>query len=358
VGNTSIANVTVVSAVTWGITAISIGGNPGQYLSLALDSTGKPQIAYYNTNSQGTQKIARYNGSSWSSQTVDGTHKTGSWNSLALDGSGNGRVSYYDSGANQLKFATYNGSSWSKQVSDDGGTGHNDVGQYSSLVLDSSGNARISYYDATAHALKYVAQTGPTTWATPMVVDNAVGTWATGSFTSISLDPTAGHQPRIAYYDAAAHQLKFASFDGSAWTTQAVPGADGQYGSLALESTNGYARISFYDRTSHWLKYVEQTGTSTWNAAVTVDSSGDVGQSSSLALDSSSNPRIACYDATNKNLKCALGFGGAWDIQTVDTGGASDVGQGASLRLDPATGKVRIAYWDASAQALKYASQQ
>jgi hypothetical protein len=233
-----------------------------------------------------------------------------------------------------------------------------DVGQYSSIAINPSAYGRISYYDATHHWLKYVEQTGPTTWGSPQVVDNTGGT-DVGSYTSIALDPVgASHYARIAYYDATNNRLKFASYNGSTWTYSAVPSTvGGQYASLALDPTTGDARISYYDPASHRLMYVSQTSGS-WNAPQVVDSAGSVGRYCSLGLDGSGNPRISYYDATNTNLKCALWAVTAWDLETADTGGSSNVGLYTSIKIDPATGKAKIIYFDASASAVKYAVQQ
>jgi hypothetical protein len=72
--------------------------------------------------------------------------------------------------------------------------------------------------------------------------------------------------------------------------------------------------------------------------AQTVDSGGDVGYCSSLALDSNNFPHISYYDATNKDLKYAHWTGTAWDIQTVDSGeyAWASVGGSSSLALDSA----------------------
>lgn len=73
----------------------------------------------------------------------------------------------------------------------------------------------------------------------------------------------------------------------------------GQYSSLALDS-NDNPCISYYDVTNGDLKYAERTDT-VWDV-FTVDSTGDVGQYSSLALDNNDFPHMSYYDATDGDL--------------------------------------------------------
>jgi len=151
--------------------------------------------------------------------------------------------------------------------------------------------------------------------------------------------------------------------DDSACTTPANTEVDmdGQGGTveehdMKLNSVNGYPVIAFFDETNDDLEVVRcNDATCTSTTTTTIDSSGDVGRTPSLQLDSNNYPVIAYHYNTSQDLKivhcgstdCSSGN----TINTVDSGG--NVGDYPSLQLDTTNGYPVIAYYDATNTAIK-----
>jgi hypothetical protein len=127
----------------------------------------------------------------------------------------------------------------------------------------------------------------------------------------------------------------------------------GKYVSLAFDTAGNTAYISYYDVSNHDLRAawpVTSGGNcglnNTWYCE-TVDSAGDVGMYSSIAVFGS-NTGIAYYDATNSALKfaertCHHGVC-SWSIVTIEDPLFGSSGSYASLKYD-SNGVAHIAYY-------------
>jgi hypothetical protein len=98
--------------------------------------------------------------SSWIQMPADEGYNVGNWTDIAIDSSGNIHISYYDAADADLKYAFYNGVDWSTIIVD--GLDAN-VGQMTSIVLDENGLPHITYYDETNNDLKHAFISTPLT---------------------------------------------------------------------------------------------------------------------------------------------------------------------------------------------------
>jgi hypothetical protein len=347
-------NLCGICSSIWVIETVDSAGNVGADTSLALTPNYPyiPHISYRDVTSD-SLKHAWLSGTTWFSNTVD----AGCWRtSLALVPTyPHTPCISYDGCQNYTKFAWLEGTTWISETVP-AGTFAGD----SSLALEPTYpyTPHISYfYDLGGFKSLYHAYLSGTTWVS--------GTWErepvelpgseAGRSSSLALESTSPYIPHISYrYRIGDSDLRHAWLSGTTWLTETVDsvGDVGKHTSLALDSS-GNPHISYFDDTNNALKYAWLSGT-TWFSK-TVDNIGEPPYNrgrSSLELDQSDLPYISYYDATNGDLKLAYFNGTVWFIQTVDSRG--DIGQYSSLALDQ-DGCPHISYYDATNGDLKYA---
>jgi hypothetical protein len=129
-------------------------------------------------------------------------------------------------------------------------------------------------------------------------------------------------------------------------------GDAGKFTSIALDSS-GNPHISYVDYTvwnSYDLKYAYLSG-DTWYIS-TLDSASHVKTNTSIALDSHDNPHVSYFDEDSDDLKYTYYDGDSWNTETVDS--TDDVGRNSSIELD-SSDRPRISYFDNTNNAMKYA---
>jgi hypothetical protein len=139
------------SGGTWGLESIAEGGKPS---SLKLDSNGRPRLAFNGTPGS-SARFASFDGASWNVGTIDTQgflQGRRPFVSLALDSTGAPHVAYVDYINQALKYASRSADgTWTIAIIDQGG----DIGDFCSLQIDRQNGAHISYLDLTRGLLKY-----------------------------------------------------------------------------------------------------------------------------------------------------------------------------------------------------------
>jgi hypothetical protein len=294
---------------SWNKGVLDGPNNMGPYSSAKFNSKSEPMVAYYDLGN-GNLQFAYWYANAWRFQTVDSNNDVGKFVSLAVDSLDRPHVAYYDATNLDLKYAFANWDTtnkvwaWTIQPAVDTG---GDVGQFASLGLDSNNSPYITYYDVTNTALKHAFKSPIDAWVSEFVDNSA----AVGQFSSLAVyNPTTLY---VTYYDQTNGNLLFAQKNGSIWTAGQIvdggmPNVDvGQYTSLAFDAS-GDGRLSYYDVTNGDLKYAfYDLPAGTWTVDPTpIDSSGNVGLFTSLAINSNGQVGISYYDYTNSDLKFAM----------------------------------------------------
>ncbi len=305
------------------------------YPDIKLDSSDFPVVAYY----EGTTldlNIVHCNdrdctGDNESVTAPDTTGTTGQYPSIALDSSGYPVVAYYDSSAADLNLLHCNDANCSggdDTISSVDSTGT--VGLYPSMVLDGSGYPVIAYYDSTNTNVKLVhCNDANCSGGNESTVTIDGSTTTVGNLIrSISVTLDSSGYPVIVYYDNTNTDLKMTRCNdancsgGDETTSTIVTSANdtGRYVTIRLDGSS-YPMISFEDWTNRDQMYLHCNDTACAggdDTPVTIDSgTADYSEmeinSSGFPIfvyDAAPYPRIAaCADANcSSNTKTYLGL--------------------------------------------------
>lgn len=334
----------------------------GGYTSIATDGMNRVHVSYYDWN-QRALMYTRWDGVSWTTPLmVDGNppdkgYDVGKYSSIAIDKSNLAHISYMDEKYDGLKYAYDTGSGWEVEDIDTQQAPNFRYGGFTSLVLDSLGNPYISYQDWQNYSLMIASPAiggactapgcracGPAGGWQCRIVDNVD---ATGLYTSLGLN--SGGDLMISYYDVTNGDLHYAeSANGRTWSTDVIfaSGDAGLYTSLAVDG-NGYPGISYYTASNGLLAFIRWTGSQWSNSGIVY--AGDLGAYSSLAISKFNVPYVSFFNDIGDQLKMPFSLGQGWINQIVKFGGGSYSSTQMTQAGDP-----RVAFYDFANYDLVY----
>lgn len=315
----------------------------GYYLDMALDSEGRPWLAYREAE-RGILQVARGAGDPAVFDTVwdvDGVPDTsgpipsggfqgGYYASIAIDSNNAPHVAHWNQEDGGLRYATLVGDAWEAEDVEEG-----EVGQFTDIVLV-DGEPLISYYDYGSGALK-VARKSSTGWQDEVVDAGDVGPDAeaaeldapdVGLYTNLYVDGSG--TVWLAYYDRANGDLKIASGGFGNWSIVGSYGSEVDVGAWpTLTSDGSGVFVAFQNLTSQTLWWASVGGTI---SAEVVDEGAFTGADSSIVWQDG-NAVIMYQDSQNNDAKLAVQDGaGGWTLSTHMADGA--VGFHNSLAVD------------------------
>lgn len=342
------------ATVAEGWTAIVIG--QGIKPTLALDSSGSPAIAYlFEAISGGFVSFAAASEDWTPDQFVEG-YFYGPLD-LTFDPEDRPNIVYHDHQASSFQqdlgdntHAVRDGSWLITALEDDGHDGWD-----SAIAIGSDGIVRAagidpSQFNSTDGVEYYENVNG--VWTV-----TAIGSGPIQYEFNVSLAVSPQNLPALTYYDNKSGDLMFASFDGSAWSIEAVAteGTVGKFSALVFDA-EGRPHIVFFEDGSGragLVKYAVR-GEGGWTIEV-VGELADVRQGmtgarriTSVALDTEGVPHVAFSDAGS--ISYATRTVSGWQVEEIVTRGDRPLGQLVSLKLS-ADGTAHLAFYEVTSGA-------
>ena len=284
-----------------------VGENPS--IAIGVDD-GLPVISYYDSTN-GDLKVAHCGKPDCSSgntlTTVDSTGSVGENSSIAIGADKLPVISYYDFTNGNLKVIHCGNVDCSSGNDLTTVVSNGSVGVNFSLAIGGDGLPVISYYDKVSSALK-VAHCGNADCTSGNTLTFMHSAGVVGENSSIAIGGNGF--PVISYVDFTLDILNVAHCGNETCTSKTLTTVDstGENPSIAIGVDDGLPVISYYDFTNGVLK-VAHCGNATCtsgNTLTVVDSEGNVGFFSSIAIGSDGFPVITYLDVTNgSNLKVA-----------------------------------------------------
>lgn len=323
--------------------------NVGQYNSIAISpADGNKYITYTDSTSNTLKIISTSDGTLWFPPAVIGASVLGH-SAMAIDSAGNIHVVYLQEGSPNKVIYTSSGAGWlAPAVLAD--TTVTDI--YPAIAIDSNNNVHISCASDTG--LSYITDiTGA--WQTLAVDSGNIGEYP-GFYTSIKVDGSIVH---ISYYDPVNENLKYARSGNIAPQTE--PGCNPGWNCYTLDSTgnvgmhsslalySGKVYITYYDSTNRRIKLITDESGDFISSVAFSNLSGET----ACPLFIEPDGRMHMSYISGQALYYASSRWG-WAAYNVD----SLIGNGVytSIAVD-SSGKAYISYYDATDQDLKYAHQ-
>jgi hypothetical protein len=231
----------------WHTETVSGAGDLGP-VSLALNGTGKPHIAFLD---QSALFYAYQDDTEWQISTVTSVSSNSSYVSLALDTADTPHVLYSAPASRFPVYARLVGGEWLTETVDSEGFG----GGSGALALDSAGHPHVSYSSTTDdrnRLVKYANHDG-TQWRIETIDRTPSGVQV------IKLAVDASDHPHIVY-QMPDEEVKYAWFDGRVWHRESVVKATGYQFLAPGMALDRYGRphITYHDSKEGSLNYTRR----------------------------------------------------------------------------------------------------
>jgi hypothetical protein len=288
-------------------------------ISLALDSTGIPCVAFADGGYGNKLTVMKHTGSGATGWSLVGSggFSTGAASciSLASDSAGHLYVGYIDAGTNKATLMKFSGATWAKLGDAPAASG---TANYASVALDPGSNPCLAFEDITAGYADMYWYNG--SWHEYAGAAVSLGA---ATYTSLAFDSAGG--PCVAFRDAGSKATVRRFINGTGWTPVGSAGFSGPNPvDISLAAANsGPLYVAYQDGGVAGSKAsVMKFDGSSWTYAGSQGISSGQATRTSIKANAQGVPYIAFVDGGNGNKATVMYYTGSGSL------GWSAVGSG------------------------------
>lgn len=277
-----------------------------RYCSIAVTAANAPIIAYGSSTVGSVLNLAEWNGGGFTLTPIydDPINSTGYAPSLFIDAAGAYHIGWDPGSTGSLVYLTNRSGAFVVRPLDAGNAGLAQI----DLLVDGRDQLHAIYNHTIGTEARYVRIAGSPvkkTQITAMVDPEAARIFYDGDRTLIT----------YSVYNSitGTYDVDLATYQYGTWTTEYVGAGAYDGASLAVDA-NGKLHLAWYDVFNYDAYYATNAGGS-WSVQL-LDSAGDVGYESEVAVGPDGNPVVAYLDYDNARLKLARFDGAQWNFTT------------------------------------------
>jgi hypothetical protein len=316
------------------------------YFPSVVARGGVVHATWWYSGAEHVSFYGRRSGSAWTvSDPEDSAPSNDAWPVLAVDASGDPHVVYYAEPSGTLRYArgASGGTAWAFRAEHVSTAG---PGSFPAIAIDSAGRLHVANRFNTSGYLAYNVR-GASTWAAgPTLGDGVVGELA-----SLAIDALDG--VHAVFHDARADRLLYAHLarGGTRWDVSAIePTPVGTDSSSVAVGADGVVHVAYARGDQLW--YARRSSGSWTRTSI---DTRPVGRWPSIGVDRAGRVHIAYHDAGARHLRYATDRDGVWRTSLLAVDG-NDQGGPRSLHVG-ADDRVHVVYYASGARALRYLAQ-
>ena len=315
---------------TSGVTNTSVEINNSASVAgtaIAAWDNGNLAIAWtrpiYGGTTQHVLALSTYDGSSWTTQDIDTSSRTGYRPSIAIDNQGALHIAYLDRDNTNLRYATNESGSWVLSTLDTSSVNPNNVAAKTGIAIDNRGHVHIIHpvQGSSVWVLNYTTNVSGS-FVSTTITDT---TKDDGKYASLAIAGNGSLHISV-YRDSGGSDLRYYTDESGVWTNETVHTGNnyGKDSAIALNSKDEVVIVYRKDDAADDI-YMSVGNRGSWTSsqvasnryasylAVAIDSNDDV-------HISSHNIRSQSGYCCNKDLEYFTNSSGSWVRTTVDSG--------------------------------------